>query len=49
MLCAVHNEPAVTAVGFEAFDFCQIIDDKSPHNVFDLFSDYIGTPIYFHE
>ena len=49
LVYAVHNEPTVTAVGFEAFDFCQIIDDKSPHNVFDLFSDYIGTPIHFHK
>ena len=47
MLCAVHNEPTVTAVGFEAFDFCQIIDEKSPHNMFDLLSDYISTPISF--
>ena len=47
LVYAVHNEPTVTAVGFEAYDFSQIIDDKSPHNVFDLFSDYIGTPISF--
>ena len=47
LVYAVHNEPTVTAVGFEGYDFCQKIDDKSPHDVFDLFSDYIDTPISF--
>ena len=47
LVYAVHNEPTITAVGFAAYDFCQIIDDKSPHNLFDLFSDYISTPISF--
>ena len=47
LLYAVQNEPTVTAVGFETYDFCQIIDDKFPHDVFDLFSDYIDTPISF--